>query len=123
MSRNQIFFVRLIALSVILLFAGYGINREGWLELPSIYSYLIGYYFLISVLAFLINLKGTKKESEIAVWYYLSSVMIKFLLAAGSVFLLVRIYDLEKAQIIWTSFVLYPLYEAVVTFDIYNRVR
>lgn len=123
MSKNSLFFGRLALLSIGVLMLGFFIDYSGWLRLPSDFPYLVGYYFLISALAFLINLKGTKKESEIAVWYYLSSVMTKFILAAASVFVLVRIYAEERSQIIWLSFVLYPLFEAVVTWDIYNRVR
>ena len=123
MSKNSLFFGRLALLSIGVLMLGFFIDYSGWLRLPPVFPYLVGYYFLISALAFLINLKGTKKESEIVVWYYLSSVMTKFILAAASVFVLVRIYAEERSQIIWLSFVLYPLFEAVVTWDIYNRVR
>lgn len=123
MSKNIRFFVRLTVLTFLILIIGQVIIYYQWLNLPQVFTPLVGFYFLISAMAFFINLKGRKKESEIAVWYYLSSVMIKFLLAAASVFVLTKFYNEERSAIIWLSFVLYPLYEAVVTSDIYSRIR
>lgn len=123
MSDRVLFFAKLFGLSFAVLAFGLFMNKMGWVKLPDIFPYLVGYYFLISSLAFFINIKGTKKESDIAVWYYLSSVMIRFLLAAASVFILTKIFADERSQIIWLSFVLYPLFEIVVILDIYNRVR
>lgn len=123
MSKNNQFFLRLAGVSIFVLIIGYVLDRNEWFSIPSAFPYLVGYYILISLLAFFINLKGTEKEGEIAVWYYLSSVVIKFLLAAASVFVLVKMYENERTNIVWLSFVLYPLYEAVVTLDIYRRVQ
>ena len=74
-------------------------------------------------MAFFVNITGTKKESEIAGWYYMASIMSKFLLAAISVVILTKFFPDQKKIIVFTNFVLYPLYEAVVIFDIYKRIR
>ncbi len=74
-------------------------------------------------MAFFVNIKGLSEESEIAVWYYMASIMFKFLLAAISVVVLTKFFPEEKKNIVFTSFVLYPLFEAIVIFDIYKRIR
>jgi len=123
MNKNSLFFGQLIILSLIIASFGYVTLRFQWFSLPSIFFPLIVFYFLISSMAFLVNLKGTKKESEIAVWYYMASIMTKFLLAATAVLILTKLYPEEKSLIVFTNFALYPLYEAVVILDIYKRIR
>jgi len=91
--------------------------------MPTMFYPMVGFYFIISSMAFFVNIKGTKKEDEIAVWYYMASVMSKFLLAAISVVILTKYFPEQKKNIVFTSFVLYPLFEAVVIFDIYKRIR
>ena len=91
--------------------------------LPSMFFYMVAFYFVISSMAFFVNIKGMTKESEIGVWYYMASIMFKFLLAAISVVVLTKFFPEQKKNIVFTSFVLYPLFEAVVIFDIYKRIR
>ena len=123
MNKNYLFFTQLVLLSLIISAIGYAIIYFQLFQLPSVFFQLLGFYFIISAVAFLVNLKGTKKESEIGVWYYMASIMTKFLLAATSVLVLTKMLPEEKSIIVFTSFVLYPLYEAVVIFDIYKRIR
>lgn len=122
-KKNYIFFGQLIALSLVLSVAGLLLMKYSIVELPTMFFQLIGFYFVISSMAFFVNIKGTQKESEIAVWYYMASVMTKFLLGAISVVVLTKFFPEQKRNIVFTSFVLYPLFEAVVIFDIYKRIR
>jgi hypothetical protein len=64
-----------------------------------------------------------QKESEIAVWYYMASIMFKFLLGAVSVLVLTKMFPEQKKLVVFTSFALYPLFEALVIFDLYKRIR
>lgn len=123
MNNIYQFFIRLILLSLILAGTGYGLMHYQVVTLPSMFFYMVGFYFIISSMAFFVNIKGMTKESEIAVWYYMASIMFKFLLAAISVVILTKFFPEQKKNIVFTSFVLYPLFEAIVIFDIYNRIR
>jgi hypothetical protein len=123
MNKIYNFFGQLFALCLVLVVSGYLLVQNHIVALPTMYFQLIAFYFVISSLAFFVNIKGTQKESEIAVWYYMASVMFKFLLAAVSVVVLTKFFPDQKKNIVFTSFVLYPLFEAVVIFDIYKRIR
>ncbi len=123
MNKNYLFFLQLVLLSFVVAATGYGLIYYHIVVLPSMFFYMVGFYFVISSMAFLVNIKGMTKESEIAVWYYMASIMSKFLLAAISVLLLTKFFPEQKKIIVFTSFVLYPLYEAIVILDIYKRIR
>jgi voltage-gated potassium channel Kch len=123
MNKVLLFFLQLAALSVVLVWVGFMLTKYQVVNMPSMYPYLIIFYFIISSLAFFINIKGTQKESEIAVWYYMGSIMVKFLLAAASVVVLANFFPEQKRIIVFTSFILYPLFETLVIFDIYKRIR
>lgn len=123
MNNIYNFFWRLFSLSIAVAAAGFIITKYELLVLPTMYFQLVAFYFVVSALAFFVNIKGTQKESEIAIWYYLSSVMFKFLIAAMSVVLLTKFFPEQKRNIVFTSFALYPLFEAIVIIDIYKRVR
>ncbi len=117
------FFSKLIILSLAVAGAGSTLTHYNIVELPTMFFSLVGFYFLISSMAFMVNIKGMSKESEIAVWYYMASIMFKFLLAAISVVVLTKYFPEQKKNIVFTSFALYPLYEAIVILDIYKRIR
>ena len=123
MNKNYLFFLQLFSLSFIIAAAGYVLIYNQVVALPSMFYYMVGFYFIISSMAFFVNIKGTTKESEIGVWYYMASIMSKFLLAAISIVILTKFFPEQKKNIVFTSFVLYPLFEAVVIFDIYKRIR
>lgn len=123
MNKNYLFFLQLISLSFVIAATGYSLMYNQIVVLPSMFFYMVGFYFLISSMAFFVNIKGLSEESEIAVWYYMASIMFKFLLAAISVVVLTKFFPEEKKNIVFTSFVLYPLFEAIVIFDIYKRIR
>ncbi len=122
---NQIynFFWKLTALAVALAVAGTLLASQFQLALPTMFYPLVAFYYFISAIAFFVNMKGMQKESEIAVWYYMSSVMIKFLLAAMSVVVLTKYFAEQRKAIVYTSFVLYPLFEALVMTDIYKKLK
>ena len=123
MNKNYLFFLQLVSLSFIIAAAGYSLMYNQIVVLPSMFFYMVAFYFVISSMAFFVNIKGMTKESEIGVWYYMASIMFKFLLAAISVVVLTKFFPEQKKNIVFTSFVLYPLFEAVVIFDIYKRIR
>lgn len=123
MNNIYSFFWRLFSLSFAVALAGFLITKYELLVLPSMFYQMVAFYFVISALAFFVNIKGTQKESEIAIWYYLSSVMFKFLVAAMSVVILTKFFPEQKRNIVFTSFALYPLFEVLVIIDIYKRVR
>ena len=123
MNKNYLFFLQLVSLSLAIAGIGYLLQQNQIVVIPSMFYLMVGYYFIISLFAFFVNIKGTQKEDEIAVWYYMASVMFKFLLAAISVVVLTKYFPDQKKNIVFTSFVMYPLFEAVVIFDIYKRIR
>ena len=123
MNKNYLFFLQLVLLSLAIAGIGYLLQQNQIVVIPSMFYLMVGYYFIISLFAFFVNIKGTQKEDEIAVWYYMASVMFKFLLAAISVVVLTKYFPDQKKNIVFTSFAMYPLFEAVVIFDIYKRIR
>ncbi len=123
MSKIYVFLLKLVALSLAIAGAGYALMHYQVASLPTMFYQLVTFYFLISMMAFLVNMKAMEKESEIAVWYYMASIMFKFLLAAISVVVLTKFFPEQKKNIVFTSFALYPLYEAMVIFDVYKRIR
>lgn len=123
MNKIFCFFWKLFSLSIALGVVGYLLLTYQLVVLPTMFFGLIAFYFVISSMAFFVNIKGMEKESEIAVWYYMASIMFKFLLAAVSVVLLTKFFPEQKRNIVFTSFVLYPLFEAIVILDIYKRIR
>ncbi len=123
MNKIFPFFLKLVSLSLAIAGAGFALMHYKVVALPTMFFPLVGFYFLISAFAFFINIKGIQKESEIAVWYYMASIMSKFLLAAISVVVLTKFFPEQKKNIVFTSFALYPLFEAVVILDVYKRIR
>lgn len=123
MNKIVSFFLKLFSLSITLGVVGYLLLKYQIVVLPTMFFGLVTFYFVISSMAFFVNLKGMEKESEIAVWYYMASIMFKFLLAAASVLVLTKFFPEQKRNIVFTSFVLYPLFEAIVIWDIYKRIR
>lgn len=123
MNKNYAFFLQLTLLSLTLAVIGYMLQVNNVVVMPTVFYPMVGYYFIISFGAFMINIKGRQKEDEIAVWYYMASVMFKFLLAAISVVVLTKYFPEQKKNIVFTSFVMYPLFESIVIFDIYKRIR
>jgi len=117
------FFSKLTLLSLVVAAVGAALTHYDVVVLPTMFFPLVGFYFLISSMAFLVNIKAEQKDSEIAVWYYMASIMSKFLLAAISVVVLTKFFPEQKKNIVFTSFALYPLFEAVVILDVYKRIR
>ncbi len=123
MSKIYNFFLKLILLTIAVASAGFTLAKFGLVALPSMFYGMVAFYFVISTMAFMVNIKAMEKESEIAVWYYMASIMSKFLLAAISVVVLTKFFPEQKKNIVFTSFALYPVYEALVIFDVYKRIR
>jgi hypothetical protein len=123
MSKIYIFFLKLILLTLLVASAGFALAKFEVVTLPSMFYGMVAFYFIISTMAFMVNIKAMEKEDEIAVWYYMASIMSKFLLAAISVVVLTKFFPEQKKNIVFTSFALYPLYEALVIFDVYKRIR
>ncbi|VAW29440.1 hypothetical protein MNBD_BACTEROID06-869 [hydrothermal vent metagenome] len=123
MNKIFKFFLKLILLSLVIAGSGAILIHYNVLTLPTMFYQLVAFYFLISTMAFMVNIKAGQKDSEIAVWYYMASIMSKFLLAALSVVVLTKFFPEQKKNIVFTSFALYPLFEAVVILDVYKRIR
>ena len=123
MSKGYLFLLKLTLLSLVVAAIGFALSHYDVIVLPTMFYKLVGFYFLISSMAFMVNMKAMEKDPEIAVWYYMASIMFKFLLAAISVVVLTKYFPEQKKNIVFTSFALYPLYEAIVIFDIYKRIR
>lgn len=123
MSKIYLFLLKLVVLSLAIAGVGYGLMHNEVITLPTMFYQLVAFYFLISALAFMVNIKAMEKESEVAVWYYMASIMSKFLLAAISVVVLTKYFPEQKRNIVFTSFALYPLFEAIVIIDVYKRIR
>ncbi len=110
-------------LSIIIAGAGVMLTHYTAVVLPTMFYQLVVFYFLISTMAFMVNIKAAQADSEMAVWYYMASIMSKFLLAAISVVVLTKFFPEQKKNIVFASFALYPLFEAVVILDVYKRIR
>ncbi len=123
MNRVTLFFLKLTSLSLVVLGTGVGLMHFEVVVLPTMFYALVGFYFSIATIAFMVNLKALQKESEIAVWYYMSSIMFKFLMAAILVTVLTKFYPAQKRVIVFTNFALYPLFGALVILDVYKRIR
>ncbi len=123
MNKIFKFFLKLILLSLVIAGSGAILIHYNVVTLPTMFYQLVAFYFLISTMAFMVNIKAGQKDSEIAVWYYMASIMSKFLLAALSVVVLTKFFPEQKKNIVFTSFALYPLFEAVVILDVYKRIR
>ncbi len=123
MNKFLIFFLKLIALSLVIAGSGATLIHYKVVTLPTMFYQLVAFYFLISTMAFIINIKAEQEDSEIAVWYYMASIMSKFLLAALSVVVLTKFFPEQKKNIVFASCALYPLFEAVVILDVYKRIR
>lgn len=122
---NQIynFFWKLTALAVAISVLGTLSSSYMQWHLPSMFYPMVAYYYILSAISFFINIKGTQKEAEIGVWYYMAAIMIKLIFAAGLVILMAKLYPAQKINIIYSNFVLYPSFEALVIYDIYRRIR
>jgi len=123
MNKILKFFLKLITLSLVIAGSGAILIYYNVVTLPTMFYQLVVFYFLISTMAFMVNIKAEQKESEIAVWYYMASIMSKFLLAAISVVVLTKFFPEQKKNIVFASFALYPLFEVVVISDVYKRIR